>query len=265
MKKIILLLIATTVILGSYEKLNAQFDWNTFSTSHGYIKLGPANSDYAHIYTDRPKFIFNKDIYAVGGGFSAYNFSNLFLKTNGTTRMTIKYNNGNVGIGTTNPSDKLHVNGSSRIDGSLLVEHLTSSDWSYGISVWVNRDKTKAFSVGVADTGTDLFTIWGNGVVNAKKIYAEEVEVRPDAIGIFWPDYVFKEGYKLLSLYEVDNYIKTNNHLPDVPSEEEVMQEGLNLAEMDAILLKKIEELTLYTIEQQKEIDNLKQIIKSSN
>lgn len=255
-----LLVLLTTISLD----LRAQ-TWNTFNTSHGYIKLGPANSSWAHIYTDRPKFIFNKDVYAIGGGFSAYSSSNLFLKTNGTTRMTIKYSNGNVGVGTTNPLNKLHVNGDSRIDGGLVVKHITNSDWQYGLSVWANRDKTKAFTVNTASTGANLFTVWGNGVVNAKNIYAEEVEVRVDAMGIYWPDYVFKKDYKLRSLYEVDNYIKSNSHLPDVPSEKEVMEDGLNLGEMDAILLKKIEELTLYIIEQQKEIDGLKEMVKSSN
>ncbi len=89
-----------------------------------------------------------------------------------------------------------------------MVEHITNSDWQYGLSVLANRDKTKAFTVNTAGTGANLFTVWGNGVVNAKNIYAEEVEVRVDAMGIYWPDYVFKKDYKLRSLYEVDNYIR---------------------------------------------------------
>ena len=77
----------------------------------GSIQIGPVNGDWAHIYTDRPSFIFNKDIYAIGGGFSAYNSSNLYLKTHGTVRMTIKKTNGFVGIGTTEPESKLDIRG----------------------------------------------------------------------------------------------------------------------------------------------------------
>lgn len=264
MKKIILsLAIAITEIVCSSKSLNAQ-TWNQFNTNSGYIKLGPANSNWAHIFTDRSKFIFNKDVYAAGGGFSSYSSSNLFLKTHGEKRVTIKYNNGYVGIGTTHPKSKLHVDGDGRIDGGLMVKHIANSDWQYGLSVWVDRDKTKAFTVNTS-TGANLFTVWGNGVVNAKNIYAEQVEVRVDAIGVYWPDYVFKKDYELRSLYEVDDYIKLNSHLPDVPSEKVVMKDGLNLAEMDAILLKKIEELTLYIIEQQKEIDGLKEMVKGYN
>jgi hypothetical protein len=47
-----------------------------------------------------------------------------------------------------------------------VVEHIVNSDWKYGLSVWVNRDKTKDFTVNTAGTGANLFTVWGNGVVN---------------------------------------------------------------------------------------------------
>ena len=77
----------------------------------GSIQIGPVNGDWAHIYTDRPSFIFNKDIYAISGGFSAYSNSNLYLKTHGTVRMTIKKTNGFVGIGTTEPESKLDIRG----------------------------------------------------------------------------------------------------------------------------------------------------------
>jgi len=68
-----------------------------------------------------------------------------------------------------------------------------------------------------------------------------------------WSDYVFANKYKLKTLTEVAHYIKTNKHLPDVPSAEDVQKDGLDLAQMDATLLKKIEELTLYMIQQQKQ------------
>ncbi len=111
--------------------------------------------------------------------------------------MTILKSNGSVGIGTTSPQAKLHVNGNGKFNGGLSVEHVTNSDWNYGLSVWVNRDLTKAFTVNKT-SGENLFTIWGNGVVNAKRLYAEEISVQPYAMGISWPDYVFKENYKLI-------------------------------------------------------------------
>ncbi len=64
-----------------------------------------------------------------------------------------------------------------------------------------------------------------------------------------WPDYVFHQQYKLPSLIEVEKFIKANNHLPDVPSAEEIEKDGLNLGDNQAVLLKKIEELTLYIID----------------
>ncbi|PSL26462.1 hypothetical protein [Chitinophaga ginsengisoli] len=67
-----------------------------------------------------------------------------------------------------------------------------------------------------------------------------------------WPDYVFRESYKLMSLQELEAYVKENNHLPEVPSVKEIQKEGINVADMNAILLKKIEELTLHLIEQDK-------------
>ncbi len=77
-----------------------------------------------------------------------------------------------------------------------------------------------------------------------------------------WADFVFDTNYKLLPLAEVEHFYNTNKHLPSVPSEQEVKTNGINTAEMDAILLQKIEELTLYIVQQQKEIDALKKEIK---
>ena len=73
-----------------------------------------------------------------------------------------------------------------------------------------------------------------------------------------WPDYVFDKEYKLRSLKETEAFIAKNNHLPEVPSEAEIAQKGINVAQMNATLLKKVEELTLYMIEMQKQNEQLK-------
>jgi hypothetical protein len=73
----------------------------------------------------------------------------------------------------------------------------------------------------------------------------------------WWADFVFDADYELKSLAEVEAYILANKHLPDVPCEEEVLANGLDLGEMQAIQQQKIEELTLYIIQQQKQMDAL--------
>jgi hypothetical protein len=80
-------------------------------------------------------------------------------------------------------------------------------------------------------------------------IKATEVKVETG-----WADFVFEDDYKLQSLSEVESFIKENKHLPDIPSEADVKENGLSLGEMDAKLLQKIEELTLHMIEMQKVI-----------
>ena len=73
-----------------------------------------------------------------------------------------------------------------------------------------------------------------------------------------WPDYVFGEGYRLMPLGEVEGYIAANGHLPQMPSAAEVEAEGADLGEMNRLLMQKVEELTLYVIDLQKQIEDLK-------
>jgi len=80
-----------------------------------------------------------------------------------------------------------------------------------------------------------------------------------------WPDYVFKPTYQLKPLSEVKTYIDQNHHLPDMPSEKEVADKGLDLGEMNKLLTKKVEELTLYLIEQNKRIEKLESGLKNKN
>jgi len=182
-------------------------------TEAGYLDLGPQNSSYAHIYTDRPRIIFNKDAYTTTGGFSSYSTTDLNLKTNGVNRLIIKNDNGNVGIGTTVPDEKLTVKG---------------------------------------------------------KIHAEEIIVDLTVPG---PDYVFekyfdgasilKPSYSFPTLKEVEAFVKANKHLPEIPSANKMLENGVQLKEMNMKLLQKIEELTIYTIQQQKELEAQKLINES--
>lgn len=86
------------------------------------------------------------------------------------------------------------------------------------------------------------------------KIGAKDLQLETTS----WSDYVFASDYKLPSLGEVERYINENKHLEGVPSEAEVKTNGYSVNEMDVVLLKKVEEFTLYVIEQQKQIDELK-------
>jgi len=77
-----------------------------------------------------------------------------------------------------------------------------------------------------------------------------------------WSDFVFDKNYKLPNLLELEEAIQREGHLPGIPSAQEVAEKGVNIAEMQAKLLQKIEELTLYLIELKKENENLKEKIK---
>ncbi|MBG6129160.1 hypothetical protein IWQ47_000148 [Aquimarina sp. EL_43] len=210
--------------------------------------------------------------------------------------------NGNVGIGTSNPSMKLQVVGSVA-SGYNNTLSLDKQEWfnfgnksGYGFINWfsqANADRNgfinthssvKASSIsggngeikfytslanngiGQSSSLVERMTIESNGYVGIGtmnpdmkltvkgNIHAEEVKID---LNVPAPDYVFKKDYNLRSIEEVERFIKKNSHLPEIPSAKEFEQNGVMLAEMDMNLLKKIEELTLYTIRQDKKIKNL--------
>ena len=133
------------------------------------------------------------------------------------------YLNGNVGIGVSNPTKKLQVQGDSYFSGTM----------------------------GVGTTNTFGYTLAVNGNIGCKEV---KVEVSNN-----WPDYVFAPEYDLRTIQELDSYVKKHRHLPEIPSAKQVMEEGIGLSEMNALLLKKIEELTLYIIQQNARIEALEQ------
>lgn len=139
------------------------------------------------------------------------------------TRMIIT-STGKVGIKTTNPNADLTVNGTALIGDPTAVTSLPAGYKLY-VQTGILTEKVK-----VAVVGT------GN-----------------------WSDYVFSADYKLRSIGELENYLLKHKHLPNIPSAEEVVKEGIDVATMDAKLLEKIEELSLYIIQQNKRIELLEQ------
>ena len=195
------------------------------------------------------------------------------------------YFNGNVGIGTTTPSVKLHVIGNGTFSGNVNMANLN-----------LVADAIIAGAGRLHITGEEyLYLLNKNGVVISKSwngngnltvegaILTSKIKVAVNPGGDWnfamnkrtndgWADYVFDENYILMPLTDVEQYIKLNNHLPNVPSAAEMVKEGNDLGKTDAKLLEKIEELTLYMIEmkkqadlQQKEIEILKKKLQKRN
>lgn len=120
---------------------------------------------------------------------------------------------------------------------------------------FITGKQSRVFIGGNGAVGMGTETIpTGYKLAVAGKVIAEEVKVQLQAN---WPDYVFTDTYVLPSLSEVEKYILENGHLENIPSAKEVEEDGISVGEMNAKLLEKVEELTLYIIEQEKRIEKL--------
>lgn len=132
---------------------------------------------------------------------------------------------------------------------SLQLWHAASTT-SKDLRIHLVSSGNSYFNGGNIGIGTNnpQYLLDVNGIIRA-------MEIKVEPIGQF-ADFVFAEDYSLPTLKDVDDFIQTNGHLPNVPSASEVKEKGLNLVEMQIRLLQKIEELTLYTIEQQRLIES---------
>jgi hypothetical protein len=189
---------------------------------------------------------------------------------NGAERMRIN-NGGNVGIGTTAPGSKLVVVGATAVEEAIanfsnnvdqdfhvrvsaagatnkrtIIGPSTSNRFSLGIGVTSNNEYLTIINggnVGIGTTSPDQ-KLTVNGTVHATRVKVETT--------VPGPDYVFEESYSLPTLDEVKSYIDENKHLPELPSAKEMEAKGIDVGEMNMLLLKKVEELTLYVIELKK-------------
>jgi len=139
----------------------------------------------------------------------------------------------------------LHAGGPTQYAQAHLAFYTTETQHPYNS---IPNERMRIASNGDVMIGTTLsngykFSVNGN-------IRAKEIKVETNN----WPDYVFEKGYQFPNLEETENYINTHKHLPDVPAAAVVEKEGISLGEMNKVLLKKIEELTLYLIDQHQSI-----------
>ena len=160
---------------------------------------------------------------------------------------------GNLGLGSAYSGYRLNVVGKARFTGNVYAAQSLTT----GTSLTVGT----TLSVGTTLTvGTDASVYGGLAVGSGFECDAQgNLKVKRLRVTLQdWPDYVFGEGYRLPSLGEVERYVREHSHLPGVPSAAEVEADGADLGEMNKVLLEKVEELTLYIIDLQKQINELK-------
>ncbi len=199
------------------------------------------------------------------------------MYTNNAERMRIT-EQGNVGVGTQTPLVKWHVAGDAMFSGSGST--VTFAPFIRGTNnvstettpdfTWWNNDRTGIFHpdadvIGFTVQGTerarfneagDFYIkqdLYVKNTIRAKEYFAEVPT---------WYDFVFEPGYDLMSIAELEVFVNTNKHLPDVPTTKQVSENGVDLADMTSVLLKKVEELTLYIIELNKKNDLLEEKVK---
>lgn len=244
-----------TMALGMYTKSQSAYS----------ITIGRGYSESKPLLNDKDGIMF---------GYGS-NLPTLFITGQNTDNRT-----GKVGIGDmTNPQAKLHILGDTYEDVGIILESkqpehrsafIQFKDENHKLSVNPNGAMTLTAGTKPLNLEGSKITLTGKVGINttntvAGYAFAVDGGIITDEVLIRdvedWPDYVFGNSHRLMPLGELQTYVKQNSHLPEIPSAQEVEENGVNVGEMQQLLLKKIEELTLYTIEQQRLIENLQERI----
>lgn len=166
---------------------------------------------------------------------------------------------GNVGIGVATPVEKLDIAGNIKQSaGSSLTTTTVKAADANGLKLY-NSSGSGMFvaangSVGIGTTNTLDYMLAVAGKVVATEVFVKHIDN--------WYDHVFSESYDLMSIHALEQYVKENKHLPDMPTENDVTSDGIQIGSIAGLLLKKIEELTLYTIEQQNLIEEQQKVLE---
>lgn len=187
--------------------------------------------------------------------------NNTDTEPSGWPRSLLQYPGGALVVGNTEgvPRD-CNINFTpGGIDGKTLKTwfnmYIATGQGIYEKKVLINTQGSSFFNGGNVGIGIEnpICKLDVNGTIRSK-------EVKIEATG--WADFVFDKNYKLPTLSEVENHINKKGTLPDIPSEKEVIKNGISVGEMQAKLLQKIEELTLYVIDLKKENEMQNELIK---
>jgi hypothetical protein len=221
------------------------------------------------------EYVGNQMVIDYAPSLSAGRIFNFNSSTNVHSNVLICPYGGNIGIGNTSPAYKLDVSGNARFSSNINIgEHESDAPGSItrlaiqpyrhtgGPWLFNSRDEVANAYLDINYNTSSVFTIVHDGSIGIGTAHPQSklavngtiTSMRVKVTQTGWADYVFDSSYQLAPLHQVEKYIQVNKHLPDVPSAAEVKKEGLDLGDNQAVLLKKIEELTLYIIEQNKEL-----------
>lgn len=248
---------------------------NFFYWSGHTLNLGTPPGTYAHNTIElRPGGATNGPLVSVFNMYSSPGLNQHTLKITLQSDGPSYFNGGNVGIGTSaidnvqSWNKVLHLNGTGNakflVTTSNGIKTGIFSHDNYNAKIGTESNHNLTFMAGYWN---DVMTLTTQGNVGIGTLTpAEKLSVngnirckKATVTLTGWPDYVFEKNYTLTPLPQLEQFIQQNKHLPEVPSAREVEQNGLDLGNNQATLLKKIEELTLYIIEQNKAIRSLEE------
>jgi len=146
---------------------------------------------------------------------------------------------------------------------------MPEGEWGYGLTIHTRgpfAHVNKALAV-YSDEVADGFVVLGNGYLISNNTCEFRAPIKVKEIytdsGAKWPDYVFDPSYRLRNLYELEAFIRQNKHLPGLPSQATISREGVPVVSTQKALVEKVEELTLYVIALQKQVDSLKALLQT--